>query len=327
MSSLLLKSSIGFMALAGSMLASNASAEVCVHGERSDVRVSVYVQDRLLYVGDANLEATIVPFSAASDEAPPEDGNDPVCEPGELECDEDLAACDPETEPCDGPDNAACEPGDDSCDEMDCDPTIEDCDGTGDECDSDDATCDLSPEAIVEVAGVPVGQQAIVAFTSGKASIEVSVPGFETVVVNRTLCGPSSLTLTLIPSTTSTLVLKVAAASTALSAEGAQVVLIGQGARAGQRFEAVVSNGEVVISEVPAGVYSLEVVQAEGAVSQRISLGSIDLFDDSTVSVRLIASNDLPATKETCSTASGPLTWLASILGLMVLGLRRRLRV
>ena len=288
------KSLLLVLSVAGLLFSVPAAAQVCAHGETADVQVSVYVQDRVPYIGDATLAVTVRPFSEVPVEPEP-------CDPEVEDCDAD--ACDPEVEDCEiGP----------MSDGEDCDPELQ--------------TCDEDEPSTAETVVVPVGVGTLISLPVGFATIEVSVPGFETKTYERTLCGTSTFVASLIPASTSTLELSVAAADDRLSAEGAIVVLSGEGPRASETFEAVVEGGTVEIADIPAGLYSLSVVEASGAVVQRGELRGVDLYEDTKLSLRLLAADDLPSTYETCSTSGSSLAWVASLLTLLAVASRRRLR-
>lgn len=244
--------------IAAAVVGPDASAQSCVHGEEAELAVTVYVVDRIPYVGDASVEYVVTPFPVIDDGSGDGSGD------GEIE------------------------------------------------------------EPTPVVASVPVGSRSLLTLPAGQGAFTVTVPGFESAQVQRSLCGKASFTVTLMPSTASVLEVFVAAADNRLSAEGAVATLVGTGPRASERFSETVSGGSVVFDGVPAGLYSL-VIEAPGEITQRVALAEIDLLDDAIVSVKLHASDDLPKTQMTCASVGAlPLGWLGLLTMLSLFWRRRR---
>jgi|GEM_PF-4914856 len=251
---------------------------------------------------DVTVHYHIVPYASS--------GDDGALDP----CDEDPTdpACDEGTDP-------------DPCDE---DPTDPACDeGTDpDPCDEDptDPACDENIEPVTGSLTVKLDDAETFALPAGEGDFEFELPGYETTVIHRSICGETTIRVTLMSDVSASFSAHVRRWDGKTLAEGTQIILRGQNERLGETFEgAVDAEGQVQIDDVPAGVYALEAWLPLGNAHELLELEGIDIFQDAHLSIRLRSSADRPSYRITCASI-GEGVWGQSggawMLWMMVMG-------
>lgn len=268
-------------------VAASSEAEACEAGAEAQVTFAIRTIGAEAPTDDVTVNYHILPYVASTDGG----ATDP--------CDDD-------------PNDPACDSG-----------------GATDPCDDDpnDPACVDVPEEPTPVSGslsVSWDDTENFELPAGEGDFEFVLPGYETTVVHRSICGETSVRVTLMSDAASTFSAYVSRWDGQSPAEGAQLTLRGQNERIGEKFEAAVdADGQIQMEGIPAGMYALEAWLPLGNSHEILELEGIEILQDVHLSIRLRSSVDRPSYRVTCASVNGFTTaWGANTLWLwmMILG-------
>lgn len=195
-------------------------------------------------------------------------------------------------------------------------------------CIPDEEPC--TPPAPIVVEGtidVPFDGPHTAPLPAGDAELVVELDGYEPVLIDRLLCGAVSIRAALLPTTPVTLTLTARTWADIASPEGTVVRLDGVDDREGEHYEGTLdADGTLTLSDITPGFYRLDAWQPLGNSHERVTLDFVDLLGDSSVSLRLRSSVDLPGTSTNCAAMGGAssLWGMAAAFFLLLLLTRRR---
>lgn len=283
-------------------VAASSEAEACEAGAEAHVTFAIRTIGAEAPTDDVTVNYHVLPYVASTDggttDPCDDDPSDPACDFGGT------------TDPCDD------DPSDPACDSG----------GATDPCDDDpsDPLCAEVPEEPTPVSGslqVSWDGTEIFELPAGEGDFEFVLPGYETTVVHRSICGETSVRVTLMSDAASTFSAYVSRWDGQSPAEGAQLTLRGQNERIGEKFEAAVdADGQIQMEGIPAGMYALEAWLPLGNSHEILELEGIEILQDVHLSIRLRSSVDRPSYRVTCASVDGFTTaWGANTLWLWMM--------
>lgn len=196
-------------------------------------------------------------------------------------------------------------------------------------CEPAEDPCPLPPAVVVEdTLEIPLDGPLTATLPAGDAELIIEFGDYEPLVLDRQLCGATSIRAALMPTAPVTLSLTARTWADIASPEGTVIRLDGLDDREGESHEGTLdADGALTISDIAPGFYRLDAWQPLGTSHERVQLDFVDLLGDSSVSMRLRSSIDLPGTSANCASmggASGMAGMTAALLLLRVLTRRRR---